>query len=175
VTSFQARAARIFSKVPILTAYECANRYRVVANEQVRWQAERTPLRRCAGRGRNWNYPDCRFSATRTMVGAICFKISTDLPSICSSKAVKPVTLPSGCARLCAQPTPTGSVPPGTTMGIERDCRQYRHHSAAASDDVRIRCHQARRVRAHQIHVARGPAFVELDITAVRPSQPDQR
>jgi hypothetical protein len=50
------------------------------------------------------------------VAGAICFNISSDFPSIDSSKAVKPVTLPPGCARLCAQPTPTGSL----ALGQER-------------------------------------------------------
>jgi hypothetical protein len=52
--------------------------------------------------------------------GAICFKISSDLPSIGSSKFVNPVTLPPGRAKLCAQPTPTGSLAPSSTTGMER-------------------------------------------------------
>ena len=58
-----------------------------------------------------------RITATRTVWGAISFKVCSHLPAIAVSKLMKPVTLPPGLARLGTMPSPTGSDTRANTTG----------------------------------------------------------
>src|SRR5262249_60105287 len=96
--------------------------------------------------------------ATREVPGAICSKISNILPMTENSKEENPVMFPPGRARLFTQPVPTGSPPPGNTIGTELvfiistgitrpPCKK----------NVGLQLQKARGVASNEIHIVPSP------------------
>ena len=113
---------------------------------------------------------------TREMPGASLFNVSSIFPKIENSMSENPVTLRPGRARLSTAPDAIGSLVTATTIGIERvQFRQDRNDTITDdNNDVGIQRDEIRGIGPHQIQVARGPMFVELNIAALGPSQPCQ-
>ena len=63
-------------------------------------------------------------TATRATGGLICVSIPSHLLAIGASKALKPVMLPPGRARLATKPWPIGSATLTNTIGIVRVWRR---------------------------------------------------
>lgn len=59
-------------------------------------------------------------TATRVSCGSASFSSSSRFEAISGNVTVSPVTLPPGRARLCAQPSLTGSLPDTATIRMLR-------------------------------------------------------
>src|SRR5262249_24316515 len=135
----------------------------------------------------NWPIPAAsagsRRTAARVMWGAISLSSSSHFPLMPYSKAVNPVALPPGCARLATNPAPTGSMTLANTIGALRlACcsaatlppavapRQARHaRVGGAKNQARRKPTQSIRVCAIAVRMARSPAGADPHVAAVGP------
>src|SRR5262245_23339096 len=115
-------------------------------------------------------------TATRMVLGATCFKISSILPKLESSRLVNPVYI-SAWPRKAFDPARPDLI--GSSWHDDRDRSGQLHQNRNGAPPKRkngvwFQLDQIGCVGAHQIHVVRGPAFVELDVVVFHPPQPEK-
>src|SRR5262245_14108401 len=111
----------------------------------------------------NWPAPAAilgsRMTPTLVTRGAICLSSSNHFPLKPYSKAVKPVALVPGRARLSTKPPPTGSTVVTNTIGTERVARCNGPTVALpVADHIRRERHQFDGVSANTVGIAPRPA-----------------
>src|SRR5215831_9280371 len=106
----------------------------------------------------------------RTSDGEISLSTSTHLPPIENSKDVNPVTLPPGCAMLATKPCPIGSATFTNTNGSGLPPHRLQSRRCSGHYQVWVEGHQLRRVGAHRLEVAAGPAIIEAGGAAIDPT-----
>ena len=121
----------------------------------------------------NWPIPvgmvGSQMTATRVTLGAICLSSSSHFPLMLYSKSMKPVALPPGRARLSTKPAPTriGDDREYDRHGAGRLQQRPHGRAAMSQNDVRRERDQFRRVFANVVGIGRGPACIDLHVTAM--------
>src|SRR5262249_26078621 len=118
-------------------------------------------------------YAGSRSAAARATFGAISLSSSSHFTLMPNSNSVNPVALPPGRAKLATKPAPTGS---GGLCEYDRHgagrLMQRRHRCAASGqDDIGRERDQFRRMFANALHIAPGPAGIDLHSAAIGPAQ----